>query len=327
MPVQNRVIKSFNNRMDYIFGNGKFSYKANEVKDGIISPHNLPLEEYRQRFNSLKERNGNKSTRFGRELIIPIPWELDNRDKQWNFVAEYMNNLGNRLNMNLFYLGAIHNIKKNDVPNYHAHILVSERELLDKPITKNIKTRYYDKNNKLCRKDSPEMDHCIKAHKETSYFGKANRVFNSKDFNKIIDNVRVQTILNSKDLTDKAKYTLTCPSNEKEKQFHIKKFYSNNEINHLRQYYNDSNITKESWKNEIKFINKDRSKIKADRIHENMILNSASFHLKEIKDLETIKAELREKLPDAKEETIEKLALQQLEQMNNRVLEKEIEGR
>lgn len=327
--VNIKIVHSIQGLTDYCYALGKYEDKKDELKAGLFSGEVLKpsdpgfMDLINDSISIVKplEKSSGKLHQLGKELIIPIPWDLETLAKQSNFVKEYMNNLADSLGLSkdkAIYFGAIHNKTKNGKPNNHAHIFLCNREILNEPITKHIKTRYYDRNNCLCKKDDPKMDHCVKAHDETRYFGKEFtkeingkevRIMNSKEFGIKTKECWRATMLMDENISLKSKFFLSSESKANEDP------HLNESQFHIYPIGNDR-PSRKAVVNELTEFNSLASKNKQKRltfeINHDFNLPGLKQEINERIMLEEIKKELREDYPNATEEEITKWAVKEL---------------
>lgn len=175
--IQQQIIKDIKGRLQYDFCKGKHKDKKLEFMGSVCS------DNFSEKvFNTLSRKDLLSSNqRVAREIIVPIPHCLA-RDinKQKVFINNYMSNLKDLygLENDFMWNACIHNKYNNGIKsNYHAHILFSERPLLDKPIKKHFQKRYYNEFGKQCNKSQAHKLAngellCVKAHDEVLYFDK-----------------------------------------------------------------------------------------------------------------------------------------------------------
>lgn len=199
--VQQKVVRNVVDRLNYISAKGpKYSKKQGEIQ-GTFSSNGENTEKY---FKMLKNESTSTTSRVARHIIVPVPLKIrDEPQKQVAFAQKYIEKLF--AGQPTLYTCAVHQVpsRKSDCGvQAHAHIIFSERPMLEKPITKHIKTRYYDQNGKECKKaDSVK---CVKAHDRVEHFGdklkflgddgKKHEIFSSKNFCLICDEVWRETV-------------------------------------------------------------------------------------------------------------------------------------
>ena len=165
--IQQQIIRDIKGRLKYIQKQGIWKKDQSEVMGRIDSKKwdsqifqtldekpSFPFDKAKFRQKGL-----DRQYRAAREIIVPIPHCLENDiKKQSDFIMMYMYEFHKKFNLDdqFIWTSVIHNktVQKGlmKVKNLHAHVLFSERLLLNTPIMKHYQKRYYNQNLRQCNK-------------------------------------------------------------------------------------------------------------------------------------------------------------------------------
>lgn len=238
--VQQQIIKNITDRLQYNRKIGKFKKDDQRF---IAQVSSLKWNETifktldQKPLNDIKARELTKTRQYRacREIIVPVPHSLGkDKNKQMEFIKDYMAEFQVQYNLdnNFVWSGFIHH-KMNDKGkmNFHAHILFSERELLEQPKIKHFQKRYLDENGKICNKTQAYKTStgellCVPAYDKKIYFNdkkyqrNGEYLFHSMSFCYQCDEIWKKVVLDKKIMTRKELSEIFIPK-ELEKTKHI----------------------------------------------------------------------------------------------------------
>jgi len=204
--VKQQPINDWKQAFNYISALGKWSDKDDEVVEWFANP-DYPKDAPNFAYLN-KQLNHKEGKRTARVLEIAIPHKLKNDvDKQKEFITDFMDKLDSAYQIpknKHLWICSIHNKRnKKGELNLHAHVLMSERLTLDKPIKKVCRARHY-------------KNYDIPKHTEIKYFDKklqdknGKALFETKEFAKNC-NVLWRSMVKEKGLEKQKDYINLIP--------------------------------------------------------------------------------------------------------------------